>query len=53
MIVYRISVNTVNANRKNLIRMGKSALTRIQHRKEYIENARGKCGKIPNKVCER
>lgn len=37
MIVYRVSVNTVNANMKNPIRMGKSALTRIQHRKEFIE----------------
>lgn len=37
MIVYKISVNTVNANIKNPIRMGKSALTRIQQRKEFIE----------------
>lgn len=37
MIVYKISVNTVNANMKNPIRMGKSALTRIQQRKEFIE----------------
>lgn len=37
MIVYKISVNTVNANMKNPIRMGKSALTRIQQRKEFIK----------------
>lgn len=37
MIVYKISVNTVNANMKNPIRMGKLALTRIQQRKEFIK----------------
>lgn len=53
MIVYKISVDTVDKKTVSPIPMGKFMSTDLQHRKEYIENARGKCGKIPNKVCER
>lgn len=53
MIVYEISVDIVDKRAVSPIHMGKLMSTDLQQRKEFIKNARGKCGKIPNKICER
>lgn len=53
MIVYINIVYLVYLIPRNPIRMGKIGYTTFYKRKEFIKNARGKCGKIPTKICER
>lgn len=53
MIVYRKSVDVVDKRTVDTILMGKLVSTNFQQRKEFIKNARGKCRKIPNKICKR
>ena len=53
MIVYINIVYLVYPILRNPIRMGKIGYTNFYKKKGIYRNARGKCGKIPNKVCER
>lgn len=53
MIVYRKSVDLVDPRAENPIFMGQMGVNRLITKKGIYRNARGKCGKIPNKVCER
>lgn len=53
MIVYRKSVDLVDPQAENPILMGQMGVNRLITKKGIYRNARGKCGKIPNKICER
>lgn len=53
MIVYKKSVDLVDLDMQSPTLMGILWVNRFTTTKGVYRNARGKCGKIPNKVCER